>query len=159
VSDQLRARYNPLNRPDPASLDLAENANTLADALVHDAPGQSGEAHWNEEAKALIAGLILHTVFHEPTDRRVLADMQNSAGAGGLIARAADRQLGKSDREAAGVLSSAQRHTQFLDRPCIAASTAASDFSFAGLKDKTLPCSCACRPTRSILKPARCGCW
>ena len=24
-------------------------------ALVHDAPGQSGEAHWNEEAKALAA--------------------------------------------------------------------------------------------------------
>ncbi|WP_176400341.1 type IV secretory system conjugative DNA transfer family protein, partial [Sphingobium sp. Z007] len=114
VSGQPPARYNPLDRLDPASLDLAEDANTLADALVHDAPGQSGEAHWNEEAKALIAGLILHTVVHEPADRRVLAtvrdkltlapagfaallaDMQDSAGAGGLIARAANRQLGKS---------------------------------------------------------------
>jgi type IV secretion system protein VirD4 len=155
VSGQPPARYNPLDRLDPASLDLAEDANTLADALVHDAPGQSGEAHWNEEAKALIAGLILHTVVHEPADRRVLAvvrdkltlapagfaallaDMQDSAGAGGLIARAANRQLGKSDREAAGVLSSAQRHTHFLDSPRIVASTAASDFTFAGLKDTT----------------------
>ena len=150
VSGQSPARYNPLDRLDPASLDLAEDAKTLADALVHDAPGQSGEAHWNEEAKALIAGLILHTVVHEPADRRVLAtvrdkltlapagfaallaDMQDSAGAGGLIARAANRQLGKSDREAAGVLSSAQRHTHFLDSPRIVASTAASDFTFAG---------------------------
>ncbi len=115
VSGQPPARYNPLDRLDSASLDLAEDANTLADA-----PGQSGEAHWNEEAKALIAGLILHTVVHKPADRRVLAtvrdkltlapagfaallaDMQNSAGAGGLITRAANRQLGKSDREAAG---------------------------------------------------------
>jgi type IV secretion system protein VirD4 len=155
VSGQPPARYNPLDRLDPASLDLAEDANTLADALVHDAPGQSGEAHWNEEAKALIAGLILHTVVHEPADRRVLAtvrdkltlapagfaallaEMQDSAGAGGLIARAANRQLGKSDREAAGVLSSAQRHTHFLDSPRIVASTAASDFTFAELKDTT----------------------
>jgi type IV secretion system protein VirD4 len=155
VSGRPPARYNPLDRLDPASLDLAEDANTLADALVHDAPGQSGEAHWNEEAKALIAGLILHVVTTEPADRRVLATvreyltlaparfadllaaMQDSAGAGGLIARAANRQLGKSDREAAGVLSSAQRHTHFLDSPRIVASTSASDFTFAGLKDTT----------------------
>ena len=75
-----------------------------------------------EEAKALIAGLILHVVTTEPLDRRTLATvreyltlaparfadllaaMQDSAGAGGLVARAANRQLGKSDREAAGVL-------------------------------------------------------
>jgi len=101
------ARYNPLDLLDPASLDLAEDANTLADALVHDASGQSGEAHWNEEAKT-------------------------------LTARASNRQLGKSDREAAGVLSSAQRHTHFLDSPRIVASTAASDFTFAGLKDTTV---------------------
>src|SRR3546814_5928886 len=56
---------------------------------------------------------------------------------GGLVARAANRQLGKSDREAAGVLSSAQRHTHFLDSPRIVASTAASDFTFTGLKDTT----------------------
>ncbi len=74
VSGQPPARYNPLDRLDPAGLDLAEDANTLADTLVHDALGQSGEAHWNEEAKALIAGLILHTVVHEPAHARVLAD-------------------------------------------------------------------------------------
>lgn len=37
VSAQPTARYNPLNWLDPTSLDLAEDANTLADALVHDA--------------------------------------------------------------------------------------------------------------------------
>jgi type IV secretion system protein VirD4 len=35
---------------------------TLADALVYDAPGEAGEAHWNEEAKALIAGILLGVV-------------------------------------------------------------------------------------------------
>lgn len=155
VSGRPSARYNPLDRLDPDGLDLAEDANTLADALVHDAPGQAGEAHWNEEAKALIAGLILHAVTAEPADRRTLATvrdyltlapaafaallalMQSSIGAGGLVARAANRQLGKADREAAGVLSAAQRHTHFLDSPRIVASTAASDFAFADLKKRT----------------------
>ena len=49
VSGRPAARYNPLAQLDPASPDLAEDAQTIADALVHDAPGQSGEAHWNEE--------------------------------------------------------------------------------------------------------------
>lgn len=154
VSGRPAARYNPLAQLDPASPDLAEDAQTIADALVHDAPGQSGEAHWNEEAKALIAGVILHTVVHEPPARvtlatvrdkltrdpagfaALLADMQASTGAGGLIARAANRQLGKSDREAAGVLSSAQRHTHFLDSPRLVESTSASDFRFADLKER-----------------------
>ena len=154
VSGQPVARYNPLDRLDPASIDLAEDAGTLADALVHDAPGQAGEAHWNEEAKALIAGLILHVVTTEPADRRTLATlrelltlpparfaalldaMSDSPAAGGLVARAANRHLGKSDREAAGVLSSAQRHTHFLDSPRIVDSTSTSDFRFADLKER-----------------------
>ena len=37
--------------------------------------------------------------------------------AGGLVARAANRHRAKSDREASGVLSSAQRRTHFLDSP------------------------------------------
>ena len=154
VSGHPPARYNPLDRLDPASLDLAEDAMTLAEALVHDPAGHGGDAHWNEEAKALIAGLILYAVVHEEREHRTLATvrdyltlapkafadllalMQDSRGAGGLIARAANRQLGKSDREAAGVLSSAQRHTHFLDSPRIVASTSASDFTFAGLKER-----------------------
>jgi type IV secretion system protein VirD4 len=36
----------------------------------------AGEAHWNEEAKALIAGLILHIAASEPRDRRNLATLR-----------------------------------------------------------------------------------
>src|SRR3954452_23829229 len=63
--------------------------------------------------------------------------MQDSTAANGLIARAANRHLSKADREAAGVLSSAQRHTHFLDSPRMAAVMARSDFRFAQLKDTT----------------------
>ena len=80
----------------------------MVDALVYDLPGQAADAHWNEEAKALISGLILHIICAEPLHTRSLAKvrdyltgspqefqslldaMQQSPGAGGLIRRAAN---------------------------------------------------------------------
>jgi type IV secretion system protein VirD4 len=151
ISGRPTARYNPLDRLDADSLDLAEDAMTLADALVFDE--QTSEAHWNEEAKALISGIILYVVCHDDASHRTLTSvrdyltlapddftalltvMQASNAAGGLITRAANRHVSKSHREAAGVLSAAQRHTHFLDSPRIAQVVAGSDFAFADLKD------------------------
>jgi len=131
------AAFNPLDQLDPAGLDVAEDASTLADALVFDEPGMAGEAHWNEEAKALIAGLILHIAAPEAF-AALLKNMQASPEAAGLVARAANRHLGKSDREAAGVLSAAQRHTHFLDSPRMVAVLGRSDFRFADLKRRNV---------------------
>ena len=154
VTGRPSAAFNPLAGLDPHSLDVAEEAATLADALVYDAPGEAGEAHWNEEAKALIAGIILYTVAEERAERRtlavlrehltappdtfsaLLARMQGTMAAGGLIARAANRHLGKDRREAAGVLSAAQRHTHFLDSPRMTAALGRSDFAFGELKSR-----------------------
>ena len=151
ILGRATARYNPLDRLDADNLDLAEDAMTLADALVFDE--NETEAHWNEEAKALISGIILYVVCHDDAAHRnltsvrdyltlapddftaLLTVMQASDGAGGLIARAANRYLSKSHREAAGVLSGAQRHTHFLDSPRIAQVVNGSDFTFADLKD------------------------
>jgi len=156
ASGQPSAAYNPTAALDPRSPDLADDAATLADALVFDPPGQVAEAHWNEEAKALIAGLLLHLACRAPEGRRGLPELRrlltlpprewevllrtmlaDTEAAGGLVARAAARQLGKADREAAGVLSSAQRHTHLLDSPRLAAVTARSDFRFADLRTGT----------------------
>jgi type IV secretion system protein VirD4 len=96
--------------------------------------------------------MILHIAAHEPRSRRtlmtlrenltsapdafkgLLKEMQTSNAVGGLVSRAANRHLGKSDREAAGVLSSAQRHTHFLDSPRMARVLDRSDFRFGDLK-------------------------
>jgi type IV secretion system protein VirD4 len=152
VTGPPASAYNPLGRLSAESLDLGEDAASLSEALVMDPPGQQSDAHWNEEAKALLAGLIMFAVAHEDQDRKTLATvreyltlppekfrallelMQDSAAARGLIARAANRFLGKSDREAASVMSSAQRHTHFLDSPRIVAATARSDFQFSALR-------------------------
>ena len=154
VSGMPSAAYNPLDRLTPDSLDLGEDAASLTEALVMDPPGQVTEAHWNEEAKAILGGLIMFCVCHEDRDRRSLATvreyltlppeklrallelMQDSEEAGGLIARAANRFLGKADREAASVLSNAQRHTHFLDSPRIAKCLARSDFAFSDLRHR-----------------------
>ena len=154
VSGHPSACYNPLDRLTPDSLDLGEDAASLTEALVMDPAGQVQEAHWNEEAKAILGGLIMFCVCHEDSDRRSLATvreyltlppeklrallelMQDSDAAGGLISRAANRFLGKADREAASVLSNAQRHTHFLDSPRIARCLARSDFAFSDLRHR-----------------------
>jgi type IV secretion system protein VirD4 len=154
VSGHPSAAYNPLDRLTPDSLDLGEDAASLTEALVMDPPGQVTEAHWNEEAKAILGGLIMFCVCHEDRERRSLATvreyltlppdklrallelMQDSDEAGGLIARAANRFLGKADREAASVLSNAQRHTHFLDSPRIARCLGRSDFAFSDLRHR-----------------------
>ncbi|WP_341369201.1 type IV secretory system conjugative DNA transfer family protein [Yoonia sp. BS5-3] len=153
ISGHPSAAFNPLAELDPTSPDLGEDAAALADALVVDPPDQVQDAHWNEEAKAFITGLILWCVCHEPEADRtlgrlrelltlpgdqfaeLLVDMQDSDKAGGLIARAANRHLSKADREAASVLSNAQRHTHFLDSPRMITVTQKSDFRFADLRD------------------------
>ena len=62
--------------------------------------------------------------------------MQDSDAANGLVARAANRFLGKADREAASVLSNAQRHTHFLDSRRIAKVLSRSDFHFSELRHR-----------------------
>ncbi len=154
ITGKPSAAFNPLSEFDADSIDVAEDAATLADALVFDEPGLGGDAHWNEEAKALIAGLLLHVVATQPDDRRTLTmlrhmltlapeafrilldEMQDSDAVNGLIARAANRHLGKSDREASGVLSAAQRHTHFLDSPRMTNVLSRSDFRFGDLKSE-----------------------
>jgi len=154
VSGRPSAAYNPLSRLSANSPDLSEDATSLADALVVDPAHQTGDAHWNEEAKAFLGGLIMFCVAHEEPARRnlgavreyltlppdrmkaLLALMQDSDAAGGLVARAANRFVGKADREAASVLSNAQRHTHFLDSPRIARVMARSDFAFSDLRHR-----------------------
>lgn len=154
ISGVAGSCFNPLAELKPDSVDLAEDVAAVADALVYDPPGQVGEAHWNEEAKALIAGLILHVVTTTGPKQRnlatvrdlltttpqrfeqVLKTMQASLAANDLVARAANRHLSKSDREAAGVLSAAQRHTHFLDSPRMTKTLSQSNFRLSDLQSQ-----------------------
>ena len=116
----------------------------------------SGEAHWNEEAKALLAGIILHVATSPyetcrtlPRVRALLASekaaftdlleaMQCNPSAEGLVRRAANRHLSKNDREAPSVLSTALRHTHFLDGPRLRRTMERTDFRFEDLAQGTV---------------------
>lgn len=129
------AALNPLDLVDPDSLEAGDDARMLADMIVL-AEGRGGEQQfWNEEARAVLTGLILHVAASAPPELRNLAhvrklltlaptpfaallkEMNESDAAGGLASRAAARVLQKADRERSGVISTAQSHTHFLDSP------------------------------------------
>lgn len=169
ASGEAAVAFNPLDGIGVGTSDASEDAAAIAEALVADPPGQIADAHWNEEAKALIAGLLLHIVHEEMGHRRTLArlrelltlppkefeallgDMSDSHAARGLVARAANRQLGKAGREAAGVMSSAQRHTHFLDSERIQRVTARSDFALSELVERSASLFLVLPPDRLAL--------
>ncbi len=96
------------------------------------------QAFWNEEARGVLTGLILHVAASAPPELRTLPqvralltlppepfadlieEMQASPAVGGLVARAAARLLQKAEKERSGVISTAQNHTHFLDSPRMA---------------------------------------
>ncbi|MEL6931565.1 MAG: type IV secretory system conjugative DNA transfer family protein [Pseudomonadota bacterium] len=122
------ASYNPLSRITADNPDANDDAAALADALV--TRGPDGDNHWDDEAAALLEGIILFVALHEAPERRHLGTVRElitegpekfekilevMQDCGGLVERTANRYLSKSDREASSVLSTAQRHTKFLD--------------------------------------------
>jgi type IV secretion system protein VirD4 len=132
------ATYNPLDLIDAASAEAVDDARLIADMLVLPGAREGEQAFWNEEARGVLTGLILHVAANAPVELRTLTqvralltlppepfsdlleEMQGSQAAGGLVARAAARIVQKADRERSGVLSTAQSHTHFLDSPRMA---------------------------------------
>jgi type IV secretion system protein VirD4 len=121
--------------------------------LVIPAERQTGDGvFFDDEARALLAGLILHVAASAPPEKRSLVyvrelltlspsksaqlfeEMSESPAARGMVARAAARHLQKAAREASGVVSSAQRHTFFLDSPRMAGVLDHSTFDLTDLK-------------------------
>jgi len=149
---QGEATYNPLDLIDAASADAVDDARLLADMLVLPGAREGEQAFWNEEARGVLTGLILHVAANAPAEMRtlphvrelltmppqpfadLLEEMQATPAAGGLIARAAARLLQKAPKERSGVISTAQSHTHFLDSPRMARVLGRSTFDFSTLK-------------------------
>jgi type IV secretion system protein VirD4 len=144
------ACFNPLDWLDPADVDLSENAMMLADSIVVQ-HGGSKDAFWDEEAKALLMGIILFVATDEGEretrtlgrvrDIIVLSDeklevlfgrMINSGNA--IVRSTAARHASKDEKLRSNVTASLQSHTHFLDSPRIRESLSRSDFRFEDLK-------------------------
>lgn len=148
------ACFNPLDWLRPDDPDMAENAMLLADALVVPSGGGK-DKFWDEEAKALLVGLILYVATDaEETDHRNLGRvrdllMYNKDGMQELfghmalsenpiVASTGARSMLKSEELLGNVLATAQAQTHFLDSPRIRESLSQSDFQFEDLKTARL---------------------
>jgi len=142
------AAFNPLDWIDPAGDEAAEDAALLAEALAP-ADGK-GEQFWNNEARALIAGLLLFIAEHEPPEHRNLGRLrdllslhpdewrglldQMGKSENPLVRSAGNRISQKAEREMSGVLSTAQSHTHFLDSGKVRAVLEKTTVDFRALK-------------------------
>ncbi|EIX0138091.1 type IV secretory system conjugative DNA transfer family protein [Escherichia coli] len=157
VTGQPSAGFNVLDRLDLGTPDCVSESAILADALViAGGKNQEGADHWDESAKNLLQGVMLHVAGLDAGRRHLgelrrlltqdeagtlelLADMaSDEAAAYGLPARAANTLMGMSDRERGSVLSTARRNTAFLDDPRIVAALSRSDFDLSAIKSELM---------------------
>lgn len=149
-----QSRFNPLDWINSDDPDAVENAFLLADALVIK-EGNGESAFWDEEAKALLTGLILYVATaKEEADNRHLGRVRDILTLDDdnlketlvkmfnhphpIVSSTAARTASKDPKLRSSVLASAQAHTHFLDSPRIRASLEASDFKFEDLKSQKL---------------------
>lgn len=149
-----QARFNPIDWIKAGDPDAAENAFLLADALVVP-EGGADSAFWDEEAKALLPGLIMYVATaSEEEGRRNLGRVREIltmpidslqtllermyTNPEPLVRSMAARTLSKEAKLVSGVLATAQAHTHFLESPRIRESLSASDFGFDELKTKAV---------------------
>lgn len=148
------ARFNPLDWLDASDVDINENAMIIADSLVVKSDGGKN-LFWEEEAKALLMGLILYVATdRDEQDTRHLGRvrdllmldgqelknlfMRMSFSDNPIVASSGARALQKEAELLSNVLATTQAQTHFLDSPRIRESLSASDFRFEDLKDRTV---------------------
>ena len=165
----FRARYNPMATLALESPTIIEDASLIADAIVVQAHSAK-DPHWDESAKILIEGVMLHVASGEEfegerdliTVRRLIRNAmeveRDSNGAyyvleramrenaarlssnstlvdlGHVIDGAALDFFEKSDKERDSVLSTARRHTKFLDYTAMRRVLTGHDFDLKDLK-------------------------
>lgn len=170
----FRKRYNPMAALDPKSETIIEDAGMIADALV--LAGEAKDPHWDDSARNLIEGLILHVATAPAYDgKRTLITMRTllrdalvpdardedafavevamlehaqrleanaeTADLANAIEAAARDFYEKPANERASVLSTARRHTKFLDYSAMRRVLSGHDFDLADLKRKAKGCT------------------
>ncbi|GAA6176993.1 type IV secretory system conjugative DNA transfer family protein [Sulfitobacter pacificus] len=147
------ARINPMDWIQLTDQDAPENAMLLADSIIQ--ANDKGDPFWQQEAKAVIQGMILLVAFDATYNgKRTLGTvrdlllltgddqialfehMANSPHA--LIASTGARCLQKDPKLMSSVMASAQAETHMLDSQRLRDALSVSDFDFADLKTKPM---------------------
>ena len=145
--------FNPLDWLDKTDNEITENSMILADALVM--AENHNDSFWNEEAKALLQGLLLYVASEAEEDgerhlgrvREILVSGKDeltkvftkmTASDHHMIASTGNRCLQKDDKLLSNVLASAQAQTHFLDSEYLRENMKTSSFKFEDLKTKPM---------------------
>lgn len=148
------ACFNPLDWLKADDPEINENAMILSDSIVVKRGGND-DAFWDEEAKALLMGLILY-VATDPNEegRRNLGRVRDIIVSGSeelkavyanmyrndnsIVGSTAARTESKEEKLRMSVFAALQSHTHFLDSPRIRESLSRSDFQFEDLKSRKI---------------------
>jgi type IV secretion system protein VirD4 len=148
------ATFNPMdlinNQRDPEQ--LADDASIIAEMIVP--KSTTGDQFFNNRARSMIAGLLMHIVLTQPQSKRnlgtlwqmlrlseddwinLLADMSVSAD---VVVRAIANEIvsvyNRSEKTFASILSSAQDFTDFLKSPSLQKSLKSSNFDINTLSN------------------------
>src|SRR5713226_5513863 len=96
VDDSLRGRFNPLDALDPANEETIDEAGRIADAVV--VVHESNDPFWDESARAMVKGLILHILTApEYEGRRNLITLRKLVTRGDWESVEALRSAGEKD--------------------------------------------------------------
>lgn len=122
----------------------------LADAVVVPRRQGSIDPFWDDEAKAVLMGLMLFTVLDEPESQRHLGHVRDMIvaepeefdkilgrifnHANPIVRSTAARLAGMEPKLRSNVMTSLQSHTHFLDSPRLRENLKRSDFRFEDLK-------------------------
>jgi type IV secretion system protein VirD4 len=151
----LKSQFNPMDILTPDSDTIIDDASLIADSLV--VQSNSDDTHWDESARNLLAGLILHVATHQEYqgERNLVTvfgllqqlqsnitdgmpglyfEMTGNRALGGKICDSAIVFYSKSETEQASIQSTAIRNTEFLKSGQIAASISGNDFDLSELK-------------------------
>lgn len=153
VSGEFTSRFNPLDFIRVGTEDAPEDADLVAEMIAEaDGAMSAASSHFEESARALLRGFILYVAeTAAPGDRHLgevrrcltlaedpfldlLDEMSRSPVAYGSPARTANTLLSMADKERSGVLSTARRHTDWLESPRFIRALSRSDFSLESLK-------------------------
>ena len=137
--------YNPLLFIDASADDFLDQVRDLANMLVV-RQGTEHEPHWNNSAELILTAFIAYICACEPNPaertfdllRELVSSRKNYVSVvkrmrtvqthGGVISRLGHQLSWFKDKELSSVLTTVQRHTQWLDSPAVARNTATSSF-------------------------------
>ena len=98
IADGLRGRFNPLDTLDPQAEETVDEAGRIADAIVVVHEGGTNDPFWDESARAMVKGLLLHVLTSPQYEgRRNLVTLRKLITRGDWESVDALREAGEKD--------------------------------------------------------------